>query len=116
MGLPRHDGEVHGVVTDDNAVLELRVCRRACHAQAHVPKRRRRHGAPSALNLPGCYVILIFLPAAFAHAQTRLGKAAVEWNNRFIGRQTGKLWGGGGGKICAAFLLLLILVLVFVFF
>jgi hypothetical protein len=39
--LPRHDGEVHGVVTDDDAVLELRVRRRACHAQAHVPKRRR---------------------------------------------------------------------------
>ena len=33
--LPRHDGEVHAVVTDDDAVLELRVCRRACHAQAH---------------------------------------------------------------------------------
>ncbi len=28
VGLPRHDREVHGVITDDDAVLDLRVCRR----------------------------------------------------------------------------------------
>jgi hypothetical protein len=51
VGLPRHDGEVHGVVTDDDAVLELRVRRRACHAQPHVPKRRRHHGVPRILDI-----------------------------------------------------------------
>ncbi len=45
--LPRHNGEVHGVVTNDDAVLELRVRRRARHAQA----RRRRHGVPRVLHL-----------------------------------------------------------------
>ncbi len=33
VGLPHHDREVHGVVTNDDAVLELRVykCNRARH-------------------------------------------------------------------------------------
>ncbi len=51
LGLPRYDGEIHGVIANYDAVLELRVRRRACHAQAHVPKRRRRHGAPRVLHL-----------------------------------------------------------------
>ncbi len=51
MGLSRHDGEVHDVFTDDDAVLELCVCRRARHAQAHALKRRLRHGVPRGLYL-----------------------------------------------------------------
>ncbi len=42
---------VRVAVTDNDAVLELRVCRRACHAQAHVQKRRRRHGVPRVLHI-----------------------------------------------------------------
>ena len=38
MGLPCHDGEVEGVVVEDDAVLVLGI--RSCtrYAQAHVPK------------------------------------------------------------------------------
>jgi hypothetical protein len=39
------------VVTNNDVVLELHVCRRLRHAQAHVPKRRRHHGVPRALHL-----------------------------------------------------------------
>ena len=38
MRLPRHDGEVEGVVVKNDAVLELCVRGRARYAQAHVPK------------------------------------------------------------------------------
>ncbi len=65
-------GEVH--VTNDDAVLELNARCRACHAQAHVPKRRRRHGARCVFHLSGCCVILN-LPAAIARA---FKKATVE--------------------------------------
>ena len=46
MGLPRHDGEVEGVVAEDDAVLVLGIRGRARYAQAHVPKRRRYHRVP----------------------------------------------------------------------
>ncbi len=62
----RHDEEVHGVVTNNDAVLELRVCRRACHAQAHVPN----DDATMVFNMyfvSGCCVIFNF-PAVFARA------------------------------------------------
>ena len=36
MGLPCHDGEVEGVVVEDDAVLVLGVRGRARYAQAHV--------------------------------------------------------------------------------
>ena len=35
MGLPRHDGEVEGVVMEDDAVLVLGVRGHARHAKAH---------------------------------------------------------------------------------
>ena len=38
MGLPRHDGEVEGVVVEDDAVPVLGIRGRARYAQAHVPK------------------------------------------------------------------------------
>ena len=41
MGLLRHDGEVEGVVMEDDAVLVLGI--RGRYAQAHVPKRRSHH-------------------------------------------------------------------------
>ena len=43
MGLPRHDGEVEGVVKEDDTVLVLGIRGRARYAQAHVPKRRSHH-------------------------------------------------------------------------
>ena len=46
MGLLRHDGEVEGVIEEDDAVLVLGVRGRACYAQAHVPKRRSYHRVP----------------------------------------------------------------------
>ena len=42
IGLPRHEEEVHGVVTYVDA---------RGNAQAHVPKRRRRHGAQGVSHL-----------------------------------------------------------------
>jgi len=39
MGLPRHNGEVEGVVMKDDVVLVLGVSGRAPDAQARVPKR-----------------------------------------------------------------------------
>ena len=42
MGLPRHDGEVEGVVMEDDVLLVLGIRGRARYAQAHVPKRRSR--------------------------------------------------------------------------
>ena len=50
MGLPRHDGEVEGVVMEDDAVLVLGIRSRARYAQAHVPKRRRHHRVPRVLQ------------------------------------------------------------------
>ena len=50
MGLPCHDGEVEGVVVEDDAVLVLGVRGRACYAQAHVQKRRRYHRVPRVLQ------------------------------------------------------------------
>ena len=46
MGLPRHDGELEGVVVEDDAVLVLGIRGCARHAQAHVPKRRSHHRVP----------------------------------------------------------------------
>ncbi len=43
MRLLRHDGEVEGVVVEDDAVLVLGIRGRARYAQAHVPKRRSHH-------------------------------------------------------------------------
>ena len=49
MGLPRHE-EVESVIMEDDAVLVLGVRSRARYAQAHVPKRRRRHRVPRVLQ------------------------------------------------------------------
>ena len=38
VGLPHHDGEVEGVVLEDDAVLVVGVRGRARYAQAHVPE------------------------------------------------------------------------------
>ena len=46
MGLPCHDGEVEGVVVEDDAVLVLGIRGCARYAQAHVPKRRSYHRVP----------------------------------------------------------------------
>jgi len=43
MGLPCHDGEVEGVVVEEDAVLVLGICGCARYAQAHVPKRGSYH-------------------------------------------------------------------------
>ncbi len=43
MRLLRPDGEVEGVVVEDDAVLVLGIRGRARYAQAHVPKRRSYH-------------------------------------------------------------------------
>ena len=59
MGLPCHDGEVEGVVMEDDAVLVLVIRGRARYAQAHVPKRRSYHRVP---RLPqGWLFFLLFL-------------------------------------------------------
>jgi hypothetical protein len=50
MGLPCHDGEVEGVVMEDDAVLLLGIRGRARYAQAHVPKRRSHHRVPRVLQ------------------------------------------------------------------
>ena len=50
MGLPCHDGEVEGVVVEDDAALLLGIRGRARYAQAHVPKRRSRHCVPRVLQ------------------------------------------------------------------
>ncbi len=50
MELLRHDGEVEGVVMEDDAVLVLGVRGRARYAQAHVPKRRSYHRVPRVLQ------------------------------------------------------------------
>ncbi len=50
MGLPCHDGEVEGVVVEDDAVLVLGIRGRACYAQAHVPTRRSHHRVPRLLQ------------------------------------------------------------------
>ena len=49
MGLPCHDGEVEGVVMEDDAVLVLGIRGCARYAQAHVPKRRSYHRVASGL-------------------------------------------------------------------
>jgi hypothetical protein len=49
VGLLRHDGKVHGVVTDVDAVLKLRVCRRACHTL--------RGACPKTTTPPWCSVL-----------------------------------------------------------
>ena len=46
MRLLRHDGEVEGVLVEDDAVLVLGIRGRARYAQAHVPKRRSHHRVP----------------------------------------------------------------------
>ena len=50
MGLPRHDGEVEGVVMENDAVLVLGIRGRARFAQAHVLKRRSHHRVPRGLQ------------------------------------------------------------------
>ena len=50
MGLLRHDGEVEGVVVEDDAVLVLGVRGRARYAQAHVPKRQSYHRVPRVIQ------------------------------------------------------------------
>ena len=48
VGLPRHDGEVEGVVSEDNAFLVVGARGRARYAQGHIPERRccHRRGCP----------------------------------------------------------------------
>ena len=46
MGLPRHDGEVEGVVAKKDAVVILGIRGRAHYAQAQIPKQRRYHRVP----------------------------------------------------------------------
>jgi len=48
MGL--HDGEVEGVVVEDDAVLVLGIRGCARYAQAHVPKQRSHHLVPRVLQ------------------------------------------------------------------
>ena len=50
MGLPCHDGEVDGVVLEDDAVLVVGVRGRARYAQAHVPIRRSHHRVQGVLQ------------------------------------------------------------------
>ena len=45
-GLPCHDGEVEGVVMEDDAVLMLGIRGCARYAQAHVPNRGSYHHVP----------------------------------------------------------------------
>ena len=54
VGLPLHDGEVEGLVSGHQAVLELRVGCRARHAEAHIPVGRRHRRVPRVdhLRLP----------------------------------------------------------------
>ena len=55
MGLPCHDGEVEGVVVEDDAVLVLGIRGCARYAQAHAPKTRK---------LPSCSTCASGLAAA----------------------------------------------------